>query len=215
MINLLKRMFRAADVRPYTKPDPMIEVDAALSIKAANQRINESVAQLDGLPPVTHRRTSKAGVALIHGFESLAKVRADGMVDAYPDPGSGGDPWTIGWGATGIDPFNGGRIKRGTVWTQEQCGIRFEQHLALFEQSVRATLGKAPVTQPQFDALVSFAYNLGGKALAGSTLMRLHKAGDYPGAAKQFLRWNKAAGKVMRGLTRRRTAEAELYRSGS
>lgn len=177
-------------------------------IKAANEAIN-------ALPPVTHRKTSKAGIDLMHSFEGCEKKRPDGLIEAYPDPGTGGDPWTIGWGSTGKDPFNGGRIRQGTVWTQEQCDLRFEQHLAQFEEGVREGLGKSPASQPQFDAMVSLAYNIGVGAFQKSTLLRMHKAGDYDGAAKQFLRWNRAGGRVMRGLTRRRTAEMELYRSGS
>ncbi len=175
------------------------------TIKAANEAIN-------ALPPVTHRKTGKAGIDLMHAFEGCEKKRPDGRFEAYLCPAK---VWTIGWGATGADPFNGGKIGRGTVWTQAQCDMRFEQHLATFEQAVRQALGKAPASQGQFDAFVSFAYNLGGGALAGSTLMRLHKAGDFDGAAKQFLRWNKAGGVVLRGLTRRRTAEAALYKAGS
>jgi lysozyme len=70
----------------------------------------------------------------------------------------------------------------------------------------------APVTtQSQFDALVSFAYNVGLSALNDSTLLRLHKAGDYAGAKAQFARWDKNDGKVIKGLARRRAAEAALY----
>ena len=65
----------------------------------------------------------------------------------------------------------------------------------------------------QFDALVSFHYNTG--AIGRATLTKLHRAGDYGGAARQFARWNRAGGRVMVGLTRRRAAEAALYRRGS
>ena len=143
------------------------------------------------------------GIALIKSFEGCAKKRADGMVEAYPDPGSGGDPWTIGWGSTGPD------IKRGTVWTQAQCDERFTAHVARFADGIARSLGGAATTQHQFDAMVSLHYNTG--ALLASTLFRLHKAGDHAGAQAQFARWNKASGKVMAGLVRRRAAEAALY----
>ena len=68
-------------------------------------------------------------------------------------------------------------------------------------------------TQSQFDALVSFAFNVGVNALKRSTLVRKHMEGDHEGAANEFARWNKAAGRVLAGLTRRRAAEAKLYRS--
>lgn len=151
------------------------------------------------------------GTALIKRFEGCARVRADGMVAAYPDPGTGGDPWTIGWGATGPDRFNGGRITQGTLWTQEQCDARLVADLERYAAEVRAALNGAPTTQAQFDALVSFHYNTG--AIRKATLTRLHKAGDFAGAARQFDRWCYAGGRVMKGLARRRAAEAALYRS--
>jgi GH24 family phage-related lysozyme (muramidase) len=148
---------------------------------------------------------SQACTKLIQEFEGCAKKQADGSFTAYPDPGTGGDPWTIGWGSTGPD------IRKGVVWTQQQCDDRFAQHLDQFAQKVSGLLGGTPTTQSQFDAMVSFAYNVGVGNLAASTLLKKHKAGDYKGAAAEFARWNKAAGKVLPGLTRRRTAEAALY----
>ncbi len=148
---------------------------------------------------------SNACSALIQQFEGCAKKKPDGSFEAYPDPGTGGDPWTIGWGSTGPD------IKKGVVWNQKQCDDRFASHLSEFAAGVSKAIGNAPTTQAQFDALVSFAYNVGLGNLASSTLLKLHKAGDHAGAAAQFARWNKAAGKVLPGLTRRRGAEAALY----
>lgn len=146
-------------------------------------------------------------VALIQQFEGCARKQADGTFAAYPDPGSGGDPWTIGWGSTGPD------VKLGVVWTQAQCDDRCAKDLAAFATKVAAVLGGAPATQSQFDAMVSFAYNVGIGNLSSSTLLKKHKAGDYAGAAAEFARWNKAAGKVLPGLTRRRAAESKLYAS--
>ena len=142
---------------------------------------------------------------LIQKFEGCAKKRPDGSFEAYPDPGSGGDPWTIGWGSTGAN------IKKGTVWSQKQCDERFEEHVGEFADKVARLLGSAKTSQSQFDAMVSFAYNVGVGNLASSTLLKMHKAADYAGAAGQFARWNKAAGKVLPGLTKRRAAEAALY----
>ena len=154
-------------------------------------------------PPIT---ISAQGIALIKRFEGCAKVRRDGMVEAYPDPGTGGDPWTIGWGATGPG------IGKGTVWTQDQCDARLEADLALYSAEVAAKIADTPTTQAQFDALVSFHYNTG--AIGKATLTRKHIAGDYAGAAREFDRWCYAGGRVMRGLARRREAEAALYRKG-
>ena len=153
------------------------------------------------------------GIALIKRFEGCAQLRADGLIHAYPDPGTGGEPWTIGWGATGRDHVHGGRIAKGTVWTQAQCDARLEQDLVRYAVEVARALGDAPTTQPQFDAMVSFHYNTG--AIARATLTQKHRAGDHHGTAKEFARWNRAGGRVLKGLTRRRAAEAELYLSGT
>lgn len=148
---------------------------------------------------------SAACTRMIQQFEGCEKKRPDGSFEAYPDPGTGGDPWTIGWGSTGAD------IKKGIVWTADQCEARFSRHLGEFAREVKAALGPAPTSQAQFDALVCFAYNVGVANLKSSTLLRKHKAGDFIGAAAEFARWNKANKKVMAGLTRRRAAEAALY----
>ena len=147
------------------------------------------------------------GLALIKKFEGCARLRTDGMIAAYPDPGTGAAPWTIGWGATGPD------IGPGTVWTQAQCDARLEADLARFAADVVRALDGAPTTHRQFDALVSFHYNTG--AIHRSTLMRKHRAGDFEGAAREFARWKYAGGRVLKGLVRRRAAEARLYRQPS
>jgi len=156
-------------------------------------------------PTPCPRAIGVRGMALIMHFEGCARKQPDGTYAAYPDPGTGGDPWTIGWGATGPG------IGRGTVWTQAQCDARLAADLARFAHEVDRALGDAPATQAQFDALVSFHYNTG--AIARATLTRKHKAGDFEGAAREFGRWVHAGGKVLRGLVRRRAAEEELYRS--
>lgn len=160
-------------------------------------------------------KVSETGEALIKRFEGCARLRPDGLIEAYPDPGTGGDPWTIGWGATGADHFNGGRIRRGTVWTQTQCDQRLREDLQRYAREVIAALGPAisATSQAQFDALVSFHYNTG--AIARATLTRKHVAGDFDGAAREFARWNRAGGRVLKGLVRRRAAEIELYTSGT
>lgn len=147
---------------------------------------------------------SPEGEALIKRFESCAKKRPDGLFEAYPDPGTGGDPWTLGWGSTGPD------IKQGTVWTQDQCDQRFAKHIQSFVADVNTALDGAPTTQNQFDALTSFHYNTG--AIFKATLTKLHKAGKFDLASNEFLKWNKAAGKILPGLTKRREAECALYR---
>lgn len=182
---LLRRPFRRREVEA---------IDAALDV-------------LTGEGPASARTVGPAGIALIKRFEGCAKVRPDGRVAAYPDPGTGGAPWTIGWGATGAG------IGPATVWSQAQCDARLEADLARFAAEVAEAVGDAPTSQAQFDALVSFHYNTG--AIRRATLTRRHVAGDFAGAAAEFARWKHAGGRVLTGLVRRRAAEAALYRAGA
>lgn len=145
-------------------------------------------------------RISEHGIAVAHYFEQCKLV-------AYPDPGSkDGKPWTIGWGHTGHE------VVKGLVWTQAQADDAFEKDLLKFEARV-ARLVKVPLTQGQYDALVLFDYNTG--SLGSSTLLKLLNAGDWEGVERQFPRWNKNDGKVMRGLSRRRAAEVALFRGAT
>jgi lysozyme len=147
-----------------------------------------------------------AGLALIKRFEGCARKRSDGCFEAYPDPGSGGDPWTIGWGTTGKG------IAQGTVWTQAECDARLEADLIRFAREVARAIGTSPTSQNQFAALVSFHYNTG--AIARATLTRLHKEGRFAQAEAEFAKWVHASGKRLNGLVRRRAAEASLYAGG-
>lgn len=156
-----------------------------------------------GLPHPQPTSISAVGIMLIKQFEGCARKRPDGLVEAYPDPGTGSAPWTIGWGATGRG------VTADTVWTQQQCDDRLASDLRRYADDVSDELGAAPTTQAQFDAMVSFHYNTG--AIRRATLTRLHRAEDYHGALSEFARWNRAGGRVMKGLTRRRIAEARLY----
>ena len=155
--------------------------------------------------PTATPSVSERGFALIQQFEGCAKVRADGLVEAYPDPGTGAEPWTIGWGATGAG------IGPGTVWTRQECDARLSADIARHAADVIRALGGAPATQGQFDALVSFHYNTG--AIQRATLTKRHREGDYAAAVREFARWNRAGGRGLAGLTRRRAAEARLYAS--
>lgn len=143
-------------------------------------------------------KTSPDGIMLLHHYEGCE-------LTAYPDPATGGDPWTIGYGNTGPG------ITRGMTITQAEADVMFSERLASeFEPGVSAALAPQ-ATQGQFDACVSLAYNIGVAAFRASTLVRKFNAGDIAGAADQFLRWDKAAGKSMRGLRRRRAAERALF----
>ncbi|MEG3166519.1 glycoside hydrolase family protein [Sphingomonas sp. PB2P19] len=146
---------------------------------------------------------SDRGAELIKRFEGCARRHPKGF-QSYPDPGSAtGRPWTIGWGSTGKD------VVPDLVWTAKQCDDRFIQDMQHYVDDVSRALGSAPTNQNQFDALVSFHYNTG--AVARATLTKFHKAGEFTGAAREFAKWVRNDGRVMRGLVNRREAESELY----
>ncbi|MNE73430.1 Lysozyme RrrD [compost metagenome] len=94
--------------------------------------------------------------------------------------------------------------------SKEQAERMLLNDVQCFEPEIERLVG-VPLTQNQWDALVSFTYNLGSANLGSSTLRRLLNAGDYAADADQFPRWNKAGGKVLAGLTRRREAERSLF----
>lgn len=150
---------------------------------------------------------------LIERFEGMARMIPGDMVEAYPDPGTGGEPWTIGIGSTTDE--EGRPVRKGDVWTVERARKRFRLHLAEFGEGVDRALAGKPATAAQKAALVALAYNIGLSAFSRSTVLKRHRAGDYAGAANAFAMWNKAGGRELTGLTRRRAAEAELYRKGS
>jgi GH24 family phage-related lysozyme (muramidase) len=145
--------------------------------------------------------------ALVKPFEGYHRRLPDGGCMAYPDPGTGAEPWTIGYGSTGPG------ITKGTVWTEQQAEEALDKHLLYFASGVLA-LSPGLVNEPprRLAAIISFAYNCG---LGNYRISRLRKrvdAKDWDGACEQILKWNRAAGRILRGLTRRREAEAALLR---
>lgn len=124
---------------------------------------------------------------------------------AYKDSGG---VLTIGYGHTGPD------VKAGMTITEAQAEMLLMRDLSRFEQSVERSV-KVPLTDNQFGALVSFAYNVGTSAFEGSTLLKKLNAGDYSSVPSQLARWNKVGGKVLAGLTNRRAAEAGLWATGN
>ena len=148
-------------------------------------------------------QTSDKGIALIKQFEGC-------KLTAYPDPGTGGAPWTIGYGWT--QPVDGKPVRPGMTIDQKTADRLLKTGLVSYENDI-LRLVKVKLSQGQFDALVSFTYNLGSRSLSTSTLLSKLNAGDYAGAADEFPRWNKVGGKVLNGLTRRREAERALFLS--
>ncbi|MEZ7797944.1 lysozyme [Citrobacter pasteurii] len=148
-------------------------------------------------------QTSLNGIALIKKFEGC-------RLTAYPDPGTGGAPWTIGYGWT--HPVDGKPVRPGMTIDQSTADRLLKTGLVSYENDV-LKLVRVKLTQGQFDALVSFAYNVGSRALSTSTLLQKLNVGDIKGASDEFLRWNKSGGKVMPGLTNRRKAERDVFLS--
>ena len=144
-------------------------------------------------------RTSEKGLNLIKQFEGC-------HLKPYQDPIG---LWTIGWGHL-IGDGKTLPIEWFRELTQEEADELLKKDLIRFERGV-SRLCPTGLTQSRFDALVSFAFNLGLGNLQVSTLRQKHNRSDTFGAAQEFLKWNKAGGKVFRGLTRRREAERALY----
>lgn len=132
---------------------------------------------------------------------------------AYPDPASGGDPWTCGIGCTGVDS-TGLAISEGTYWDDDKClaeyAYRIDQEFAPGVED----LVQVELTQKEFDMLVDFAFNVGLGNLKSSTLLKKLNAGDKRGAADEFPKWNKGGGKVMKGLQRRRYVNRAVFLGG-
>lgn len=152
------------------------------------------------------RQVNAEGLALIRDHEGLRLVAYD---DRRPNVVlREGDrivgTLTIGHGHTGPDVYI------GLACTVEQAERWLREDIAEAE-AVVALLVKVPLNDNEFAALVSFTFNLGGAAFRGSTLLRKLNAEDRAGAAAEFARWNKAGGKVLPGLVRRRAAEAALF----
>jgi lysozyme len=151
-------------------------------------------------------KTSSTGIALIQAFESCLKPTGDGRFRTYRCPAG---VVTIGWGTTAADAPS---LAEGEIWTRDKCDEVFIASLTKYEAMVdRAAASRAkPLAQHQFDALVSLVYNCGPKALAGSVGAALREGRDADVPAL-MARWNKAGGKVLAGLARRRKAEGELW----
>ncbi|MBN3043333.1 lysozyme [Pectobacterium brasiliense] len=141
---------------------------------------------------------SPKGIDLIKNFEGC-------KLGAYQDSVG---VWTIGFGWT--QPVDGKPIKGGMTIDRTTAERLLRTGVVQYEDAVNK-LVKVKITQGQFDALVSFAYNLGTRSLSTSTLLQKLNAGDVQGAADEFPKWNSAGGKVLPGLARRREAERNLF----
>ena len=141
---------------------------------------------------------SPSGIDLICNFEGK-------RLTAYDD---GVGVWTIGFGTT-VYP-NGIKVKKGDTCTEAQAKAFMAHDLKKFEAAVNNAV-TVPLSQNQFDALVSLAYNIGTNAFSGSTLVKKLNSNDFRGAADQFDVWVNAGGKRMQGLVNRRAKEKEVF----
>jgi GH24 family phage-related lysozyme (muramidase) len=139
------------------------------------------------------RKTNSAGLELIKHFEGL-------KLKSYQDAVN---VWTIGYGHTKT-------AKPGQAISEPEAERLLKADLHDAESAVNRMV-RVPLTDNQFDALVSFVFNLGAGSFQRSTLLRKLNAGEYQVAANEFLKWNKAGGRVLAGLTRRRRAEQALF----
>jgi len=138
-----------------------------------------------------------AGLEIIKSCEGC-------KLTAYPDPGTGADPWTIGFGHTGPD------VKEGQTITQEQADDFLRQDLSETEKYVNNAI-KVPLNENEFSALVSLVYNIGIGNFEKSLLLRCINTHHRDDAAKQFLVWSKSKGTVVPGLLSRREKEQSLF----
>lgn len=144
-------------------------------------------------------RTSDAGLALIKRHEGL-------RLDAYRCPAG---IWTIGYGhTTAAGPPS---VTAGKRITRQEAEDILRADVVKFEEAVLGAV-KVPLSQPQFDALVSLAFNIGDEAFERSTLVRVLNAGRREDVPRQWMRWTRAGGVELKGLVNRRRDELALWR---
>ena len=144
--------------------------------------------------------TQPAGMSLSQAGLNLIKSHEGLRTSAYQDPVG---VWTIGYGHTGT-------AKPGQKINEAQAEQLLRKDVGWAEDAVRKNV-KVPLTQGQFDSLVSFTFNLGAGALGKSTLLQKLNAGDYAGAQAEFGKYVHAGGRVLPGLVRRRNEEAQMF----
>lgn len=233
------RIFRDRDIYGDNAPPPTVAPGTTTSGQpyVAATRSDPAVPagvdpkRLTDVPepavPAPPNRLSQDGLRFVQNQEGL-------RLTAYRDPGdeqawkkanakrqAAGQPalpyagrWAIGYGHTGPD------VREGMTITQEQAGYLFQNDVRRFEEAVASSVN-VPVNQKQFDALVSFAYNVGIDGFQRSTLLKKLNAGDTAGAALEFRRWVRGGGGegaddvVLPGLVQRRAREAQMFQESA
>ncbi|CDG95228.1 putative lysozyme [Xenorhabdus bovienii str. puntauvense] len=141
---------------------------------------------------------SENGINKIKSYEGL-------RLHAYPGPATGAEPWTIGYGHTkGVKPEQ--------IITEQQAETFLHEDLIPIYAEIQRIV-KVPLTQGQFDALCSFIFNLGVGNFIHSTLLKKLNLADYQGAAEEFLKWDRADGRVLADLRVRRASEQKMFMS--
>lgn len=153
-----------------------------------------------------HNKLTDAGANLIRHFEGCHRKIGEDRYAAFPGPGG---ILSIGYGHTNA---SGREIVAGEVWSLTKCNEVFAEDMKRYEDTVKR-LVKVPLSPCQFDAMVSFAFNVTESNLIGSELLRMVNTADWVGAAQEFNRWNKSGGYELSGLTRRRATEALLFQN--
>ena len=157
------------------------------------------------MPAQSKRLKKGSAIALfcasvVGGWEGLQK-------NAYPDPATRGHPWTVCYGETK-------GVQKGDSYTIAECKAMLVDSLQGYAAGIEQCVS-APLTDERYVALVSFSYNVGTAAACKSSVVRLINAGQTKAGCDALLQWNKAAGVVFRGLTRRREAERQLCLKGA
>lgn len=142
-------------------------------------------------------KLNESGIDLVKDCEGLS-------LKAYPDPATGKSPWTIGYGHTGRE------VTPGLVWTKEHCEDILILDLGKVSTQLQTYI-TTDLNDNQFNAIISFTYNVGIRNFATSTLLKLINEGNLAQASLEFPKWDYAAGKEMQGILNRRLKEQKLF----
>lgn len=193
----------------------MVDPGANANTNAAVSNTNSSPCMFD----ITSKtfissdqwQLSQTGTGFLQAREGFAKAIGGGNCTSYPDPVTGGQPYTIGWGCTA--PGIGQPVPLGLVWTQAQAIANLQFAVSTNFLPTLISSVTVDLTQSMVDALLSLMYNIGPNNFAKSTLVKKLNESDWCGAADQFLVWNRAAGIPQPALTTRRKLERTLFLS--